>query len=73
MSALVLLVGSLFGRTGVVIADERYIRDSILLPSRDVAAGYPPIMPSFRGVATEDDLIKLLAYIKSLSGSGASR
>ena len=51
----------------VVIADDRYIRDSILLPSSQVVAGYAPVMPSFAGVIGEEDLIRLLAYIKSLS------
>ena len=51
----------------VVTADEAYLRDSILLPAKDIAAGYPPIMPSFRGAVTEDDLVKLIAYLKSLS------
>jgi cytochrome c oxidase subunit 2 len=50
----------------VVIADDRYIRDSILLPQRQVAAGYPRIMPSFKNLLGEDDLLKLIAYIKSL-------
>lgn len=54
-----------------VIADERYIRDSILLPRSQVAAGYRPIMPSFKGRIPEEDLLKLTAYIKSLGpGSG---
>jgi cytochrome c oxidase subunit 2 len=51
----------------VVMADRRYIRDSILEPEKDVAAGYRPIMPSFRGRVSEDDIIKLLAYIESLA------
>jgi cytochrome c oxidase subunit II len=55
------------GRT--VTADEAYLRDSILLPMKDIAAGYAPIMPSFSGVVTEDDLVKLIAYLKSLSSS----
>ncbi|HEX5183462.1 MAG TPA: cytochrome c oxidase subunit II [Allosphingosinicella sp.] len=50
----------------VVIADERYIRDSILTPKAQVAAGYQPIMPSFAGQIGEDDLAKLVAYIESL-------
>ena len=53
------------GRT--VIADEAYIRDSILLPKRDIVAGYEPIMPSFQGEATEGDLLELIAYIRSTS------
>ncbi|HEX4739581.1 MAG TPA: cytochrome c oxidase subunit II [Allosphingosinicella sp.] len=50
----------------VVIADDRYIRDSILMPKAQVAAGYQPIMPSFAGQIGEDDLAKLVAYIQSL-------
>jgi cytochrome c oxidase subunit 2 len=50
----------------VVIADERYIRDSILLPKAQIAAGYQPIMPSFAGQIGEDDLAKLVAYVQSL-------
>ena len=50
---------------GFVTADESYLRDSILLPQRDVVAGYAPIMPSYQSVASEDDLIRLIAYLKS--------
>lgn len=55
------------------VADERYIRDSILLPRSQIVAGYAPVMPSFAGQIGEDDLIKLVAYIQSLSrASGGS-
>ena len=50
-----------------VVADERYIRDSILLPRSQIVAGYDPVMPSFAGRVGEDDLIRLVAYIKSLA------
>lgn len=49
-----------------VIADDRYIRDSILLPQSQIAAGYPPIMPTFQNVLSEEDVLKIIAYIKSL-------
>jgi cytochrome c oxidase subunit 2 len=56
-----------------VTADERYIRDCILLgASRIVTAGYPPIMPAFAGQIGEDDLIKLVAYIQSLGREAAT-
>jgi cytochrome c oxidase subunit 2 len=64
------LVG-LFGRAvhlsdgSTVIADETYIRDSILLPRKQVVAGFDPLMPSFEGQLDEDDLTALIAYIKS--------
>jgi cytochrome c oxidase subunit 2 len=51
----------------VVRADDRYIRDSILTPRAEVAAGYDPIMPSFAGKVGEDALVKLVAYIRSLA------
>jgi cytochrome c oxidase subunit 2 len=50
----------------VAIADERYIRDSILMPRSQVAAGYAPVMPSFAGRVSEDELVRLVAYVKSL-------
>jgi cytochrome c oxidase subunit 2 len=52
-----------------LIADGAYLRDSILLPNKDVVAGFQPIMPSFRGVVTEEQLTSLLAYLKSLSAA----
>jgi cytochrome c oxidase subunit 2 len=48
-------------------ADDAYIRDSILLPEQHITAGYPNIMPSFKGVIPEGDLLDLIAYVKSLA------
>ncbi len=50
-----------------VIADERYLRDSILNPKKEIAAGYEPVMPSFDGLIDDGELQMLLAYLKSLS------
>ena len=55
----------------VVLADEAYIRDSILNPKAQVAAGYQPVMPTFAGQVNEDDLAKLVAYIESIGPSSA--
>jgi cytochrome c oxidase subunit 2 len=49
-----------------VIADENYIRESILNPKAKVAQGYVPIMPSFAGMIGEEDMLDLIAYVKSL-------
>jgi cytochrome c oxidase subunit II len=49
-----------------VTADEGYIRDSILLPQSQVVAGYQPVMPSFKGQVSEEQILQLIAYIKSL-------
>jgi cytochrome c oxidase subunit II len=54
------------GRT--VIADEEYVRESILNPSAKVVKGYQRnIMPVFEGQINEDGLLQLIVYIKSLS------
>ena len=53
-----------------VIADDEYIRDSILQPKKQVVGGFDPIMPSYQGLITEDDLGKLVAYVKSLASAG---
>jgi cytochrome c oxidase subunit II len=50
----------------VRLADEAYIRDCILNPRSFTVAGYPPLMPDFAGQLGEDDVVKLVAYIKSL-------
>ena len=47
------------------IADENYLRESILVPDAKVVAGYEPIMPSFQGQIPEDELIELIAYLKT--------
>jgi cytochrome c oxidase subunit 2 len=55
-----------------VFADDKYIRDSILLPADQVVAGYAPVMPSFAGQISEEDLIKLIAFIKGRATEGQS-
>jgi cytochrome c oxidase subunit II len=55
-----------------VVADENYLRESILAPSAKVVNGYQPIMPSFAGRLSEDDLVDLIAYIKSIGPEPAA-
>lgn len=55
-----------------VTADEQYIRNSILNPQGQIVAGYQPIMPTFKGQVTEEQLVSLVAYIKSLSGGNGA-
>ena len=54
-------------------ADEAYLRDCILNPRSFTVAGYPPIMPDFSGQLDEGDMLKLIAYIKSLGGQESRR
>ena len=48
-------------------ADEGYIRESILNPQAKIVTGFGPIMPSFQGQLSEEQLLQLVAYVKSLS------
>lgn len=47
-----------------VTADERYLHDAITLPKLEIAAGYPPVMPSYKDRIGEDDILALVAYLK---------
>ena len=49
-----------------VVANEDYIRLMVLTPGIKVVAGYQPIMPTFKGLVSEEQLQQLIAYIKSL-------
>jgi len=49
-----------------VVADEGYIRESILVPTAKIVSGFKPIMPPFQGLVTEEQLNALVAYVKSL-------
>jgi cytochrome c oxidase subunit 2 len=66
------LIGGIFGKKvalqngETVVADESYIRESILHPAARVVAGYQPIMPAYQGQLTEEQLLQLIAYIQSL-------
>jgi cytochrome c oxidase subunit 2 len=52
-----------------VTADDAYIRESILSPNAKIVNGYKPIMPSFQGQLTEEQILDLIAYIRSLGRS----
>ena len=66
------VLDGLFGRHEVlqsgeqVLVDEAYIRESILNPNAKIVAGYQPIMPTFQGQISEDGLLQIIAYIRSL-------
>ena len=49
-----------------VVADEAYVRESIVNPAAKVVAGYQPVMPTYQGQVSEEQLIALIAYIQSL-------
>jgi len=57
------------GRT--VLADDNYVRESVLNPTAKIVSGFQPIMPSFQGQVSEEQLNALVAYVKSLSQAPA--
>jgi cytochrome c oxidase subunit 2 len=71
------LVG-LFGRPvklvggETVTADESYIRESIVTPAARVVLGYQPIMPTFQGLVSDEQLLQLVAYVQSLKAPEAT-
>lgn len=75
-------LNGIFGREvrlaggGTVVADESYVRESIVNPQAKLVAGFQPLMPTFQGLVTEEQLNQLLAYIKSLAptpGAGTGK
>jgi cytochrome c oxidase subunit II len=53
-----------------VLADEAYIRESVLNPSAKIVYGFQNIMPTFQGQLNEDEMIQLIEYVKSLTYNG---
>ena len=49
-----------------VLVNDAYLRDAILNPSQHITAGYAPIMPTYQGQISEDGLIDLVEYMKTL-------
>ena len=64
----------LFGKTvrlqdgGTVVVDEAYLRESIVNPAGRITMGFQPVMPTYQGVVTEEQLLQLIEYIKALTG-----
>lgn len=65
----------LFGRESLmtggnkIVVDEKYISTSVLDPQADLVAGYPPAMPSFKGMIKDRELEAIIEYMKTLSES----
>jgi cytochrome c oxidase subunit 2 len=72
------VLASQFGKSvtlqdgSTVTMDEVYLRESIVRPQAKIVAGYQPIMPTFQGLVTEEQLLQLIAYVRSLGQTDAS-
>jgi cytochrome c oxidase subunit II len=56
---------------GNAAVDEVYVRESILMPQAKIAAGYQPLMPTFQGLVSEENVMALVEYVKSLRAAPA--
>jgi len=65
----------LFGREGELadgtryVADENYIKTSILNPNSQIVKGFAPAMPSYEGQLDDDQIASIIAFIKTVDGS----
>lgn len=55
------------------VVDENYVRESIIAPKAKVVAGYQPVMPSYKGQLSDDDIASIIAYLKSISANAPSQ
>ena len=57
------------------MADEAYLREAFLHPNAMIVAGFPAPsdMPTYQGQSTEEQLLQLVAYLKSLGAGGEQR
>jgi cytochrome c oxidase subunit II len=66
-------LGGIFGKTvhlqngKTVVADENYLRESVLRPAAKITAGYENLMPPYEGQISEEEVLHLVAYMKSLA------
>ncbi|MFN0242625.1 MAG: cytochrome c oxidase subunit II [Planctomycetota bacterium] len=56
---------------GRATADETYLRESILAPASKIVAGFQPVMPTYAGQLGEEQILQLIAYIKTLKSGQA--
>jgi cytochrome c oxidase subunit II len=56
----------------MVKADENYVRESILNPTAKIVKGFKPVMPTFQGIVSDEQLNALVAYVKSLAPTGSA-
>lgn len=53
-----------------VLFDEGYVRESILTPNAKIVQGFQPLMPTYQGQVKEEDILSLVAYLKTFGAAG---
>ena len=65
-------LNGIFGAThditdgSTVVVDDNYIRQSILEPQAQVRSGYKPVMSTYKGLVSDEEITALIEYIKTL-------
>ena len=57
---------------GTAPVDEDYVRESIINPRSKIVQGYEPIMPTYTGQITEEGILQIIAYLKSIGASAGA-
>jgi len=55
-----------------VMVDEAYLRESIVNSQAKIVKGFQPLMPTFQGLISEENLVALIEHVKSLSPNATS-
>jgi cytochrome c oxidase subunit 2 len=55
-----------------IVADENYIRESILEPNARIVAGFEPVMPTYQGRLSDDEIMAIIEYLKAPEGGAPS-
>jgi cytochrome c oxidase subunit 2 len=55
-----------------IVADQEYIRESILNPGAKTVAGYAQLMPTYKNQLTNDQVNQLIEYVRTLGSTKAS-
>jgi len=55
-----------------VLVDDNYVRESIIDPKAKIVAGYQPVMPSYKGQLSDDDIASIIEYLKTLGAASAA-
>jgi cytochrome c oxidase subunit 2 len=72
------VLNGIFGKSvaladgSTVTVDEAYLRESIVNPQAKIVKDFQPVMPPFQGLVTEEQLLQLIAYVRSLSQQQAA-
>jgi cytochrome c oxidase subunit 2 len=54
------------GKEHEIVVNEDYLKRSMLEPQADIVKGFPPVMPSQKGLLKDDEIDEIIEYLKNL-------